>query len=390
MPPSAPPPASRKIDPGLIVAVVVGCVIGAVVVYRAATTAPPKARAGLAAALPNSVTIEDRPQLKLATTGEAWAVAFGPDGKSLYTGDRSGITVWDPENGKSLRTLDTKGDGARSLALSGSGAYAVMAVAYGDAVRVVPTGAGAGSGTVLRDAGKMPQAVAVAADDSAVAAAGTDGKARIWDGVGALAPPEPGRVYDTTQAGGVDAARLRPRHTLTLPGPADAVALSPDGKRVAASAERQVVLFDAATGAELRRLQAKGKGGTLRGVCFSPDGARVIAAEGDPDGGTTGVLVAWDAATGAVVRRSDETVGEGVSAAYGPRGITRLAFSPDGRWLATAHRDGSVAVRDGATLRPKRILSCGGREVLSVAFSPDGKTLAAGTRDGAVTLWPVK
>jgi WD40 repeat protein len=74
------------------------------------------------------------------------------------------------------------------------------------------------------------------------------------------------------------------------------VAISPDGKQIAAAslAQSLVQVWDAATGAELFTL--KGYANPIQGVAFSPDSRRIAtpaaAIEGD------GVLKLWDAATG--------------------------------------------------------------------------------------------
>jgi WD40 repeat protein len=73
------------------------------------------------------------------------------------------------------------------------------------------------------------------------------------------------------------------------------------------------------------------------------------------------------------------------------RGHTRpvrcLAYSPDGRLLASSSGDGTVRVWDLATARERVSLPNGGYEAPAMAFAPDGRTLASADWDGAVRLW---
>ena len=70
--------------------------------------------------------------------------------------------------------------------------------------------------------------------------------------------------------------------------------------------------------------------------------------------------------------------------------VLSVAFSPDGKTLATGSNDDTVRLWDPATHQQIGSPLTGHNSlVLSVAFSPDGKTLATGSHDGTVRLWDV-
>lgn len=70
--------------------------------------------------------------------------------------------------------------------------------------------------------------------------------------------------------------------------------------------------------------------------------------------------------------------------------VQSLAFSPDGRLLASGSRDCTVKLWHVGTGRSIRTLSGHSRWVYSVAFSPDGSMLASGSADKTVRLWDVE
>jgi WD40 repeat protein len=67
--------------------------------------------------------------------------------------------------------------------------------------------------------------------------------------------------------------------------------------------------------------------------------------------------------------------------------VHAVAISPDGTWLATAGRDGTVRIWDTATGTQQATLTGHAKEVTAVAISPDGTWLATASWDETVWIW---
>uniref|UniRef100_UPI001061F533 nSTAND1 domain-containing NTPase n=1 Tax=Candidatus Thiosymbion oneisti TaxID=589554 RepID=UPI001061F533 len=110
---------------------------------------------------------------------------------------------------------------------------------------------------------------------------------------------------------------------------------------------------------------------TPNDIAWSPDGKQMATGQSD------GSIRIWDAATG---RPLHKLTGHDKS-------VTSVAFSPDGKRLASASTDNTVRLWDPVTGEPIRTLTGHEDMVWSVAFSPDGKRLASGSDDGTLRLW---
>ncbi len=188
-------------------------------------------------------------------------------------------------------------------------------------------------------------------------------------------------------SGGPSPGPWQLKHTLAHNSKVYALAFSPDDRLLATASSEgvndnkdfvsEVKLWDARTG-NLKQTLPEESGGVLS-VAFSPDGRLVATATGSVNGEKTlGHVEVWEAQSGGL---KWSKVGH---AAY----ATSVAFSPDGRLVASGGWDHEVKFWDANDGALKRTLRGDGK-VYAVAFSPDGRTLAS-TNQQTVQLWDVE
>jgi WD40 repeat protein len=218
--------------------------------------------------------------------------------------------------------------------------------------------------------------VAFSADSKTLAAGSDDKIVRLWD-----------------------VTSGRRRATLHVGGLAFCLAFSSDGKLLAVSsvvpdvrdgagAKRRMALWDVATGKERTVLDAQTA--WPGGAVFSPDG-KTLACVNDEEGDGSGqaprraAIDLWDVATG---QRRTRLTRHGSA-------VWSLAFSPDGKVLASASADGTLLLWDPGSPSKEPALLSAAMLTRFVTFLPDGKTLASAggfggvDTGGVVQLWDV-
>jgi WD40 repeat protein len=250
-------------------------------------------------------------------------VAISPDGKLLaYEDDQDKVRLVDAAAGREHRVLEFPGADFAQLAFSSDGQTLAGGGSLGDEVFVA---------TFNRDSGQL-------------------GRQWKW--------PKGRDPHSTVEA----------------------LAFTPDGKRLAAAVFRQSIgyLLDVETSAEI----AKCKHNEIYGLDFSPDGQTLTTA------GWDSIIRCWDAATGKLRREVNLK-------ALDPAGnmdlrMYAIRYSPVGNLLATQHLMGDVWIWNADDMTRRMAISAGNRfSYGSLAFSPDGLWLVAGTSAGRAPTWDV-
>ena len=201
--------------------------------------------------------------------------------------------------------------------------------------------------------------------------------------------------------------------------PVMAMALSPDGRRLAAGSGSEVMMFDVTPEALVLRSKARGHLDAVQSMAWMPDGRslvtgafrrlmiwqadglvarrevisgltdRITAVQGLPDGRHV-LLADGLAAQQGVVRMLDTTAGEVVrSWAAHDDTIFAMALTTDGASLATAGGDQLVRLWDVATGKETAQLEAHSTQVLCLAFNADHSQLVTGGADRELKVWDV-
>ena len=295
---------------------------------------------------------EIRPEVPV--TSPVTTVKFSPSGNVIAAGGYREVRLIDPVTGNVLATLVGHADYVRSIAFSPDGkmlAAAGGSQARGGEIKIWDVQ----SHQLLRTfAGHQDSIYSVAwsPDGKLIASGSYDKTAKLWDA-------ETGKELFALQDH-IDAVF--------------SVAFSPDGKRLAtASQDRTVKIWNVGTGRRLYTLSDALDG--LTGVAYSPDGSEIAAAGYDK------TIYVWKLAEDEGHLRQSLIADQD--------SILAIAWAGDAQTLVTASSDGSIRLRNPATLDLTSVLDRQPDWVETLDLSPDGKWLAAGRYNGSLSLYNV-
>jgi WD40 repeat protein/serine/threonine protein kinase len=324
-----------------------------------------------------------------------WGLEYTLDGRSLATcSDDCSIKLWDSARGRQAFTSEAHQAAVRSVAFSGDGASLATASADGTA-RVWDLRTRA-----ERHVLEHPHALnclTLAPDGTWLATGAQDGVARIWDlstvsprllaghrgPVLALAVSPNGRVLATasedhtvklwTVSTGAELASFQDHAHQVY-----SVAFDPEGRRVASGAwVDSVYVWETAN---VRRVFefVPDRGHSPYSIVFSPDGKTLAAGYDDA------AIGVWDLTSGQEQRTT------GVMRHH--NAVRGVGFSPDGQSLASVGEDGFLRVWNPSTGRQLRQLHvgppaiAGACDLFGLAYSPEGRHVATANGNGTVSI----
>src|SRR5687768_2346943 len=347
----------------------------------------------------------------LRTSPGTTEATFGipsPDGRLLAVmkPNHGEIRILESPSGRLLHTLTPPSDAGVVQRHLFNADGSLLAVIYGPkddpSQTITPTSFAPGSqvkiwevktGRELRSltSGDIPKDAEFTPDGRLIGTIGTMGQISLWDAQSGS------KVRDLTSSpfGAFTAPNIKPGQMPSMPNMADmaasmtnalgamsagsmggsvtSLAFSPDGRMLATGGVESKANIDIA--AMLGAAMGQGQKGQKRPKPIDPaDLMKDFKVE------SVGKVQFWDVATGQPIA---------VLKGHG-RGVSKVAFSRDGKLLASGGTDNTIKIWDVASRNEVRTLTGHTSGIESMDFTPDGRLLASASEDGSTFLWDTK
>jgi RNA polymerase sigma factor (sigma-70 family) len=317
-------------------------------------------------------------------------VAFSPDGRRVTTtgGQDGSVLVWEPATGKPLQRIQRSDKGVREAIYSADGRS--LYVGWNDGnLWVCDTATGEKRHVIKLEDPEWPDTY----QDPFSMHLADSGKTLVVISVYASKKDAGGPRHPGALITGWDVSTRQQRFRRRHYGPGSVPTLTADGRVMARNRDGGLSgpmrLEDAATGEELVTFPTSPQ--QVWPLAFSPDGRLVATNTFDyKDPSKRGPL---DPGSNTVRLWETATAAEVLALpdANNTRGDpnTRAAFSPDGRLLAVAAPYHDIVLWEVAGAREVRRFKGSGAAVRALAFSPDGRLLTSGLADATWLVWDV-
>ena len=338
-------------------------------------------------------------------TAEKTLAVASPDGRvvAIMKPNSSEVSLVESPGGKQLQTLAAGGDLGSVQRLRFSPDSTMLAVIYGAKYDLHPKSGvsfthgsqikiwDVKSGRELRSVttSDIPMHAEFTSDGRVLGTVGTMGQISLWDAqsgsklrdltsapiVGVVPTFKPGQVPTMPNVADIAAMMTNALGTMsagTMGQSVTSLAFSSDGRTLVTGGVESKANIDIAammSGAMSGQRPKKGS--------KAPDPADMMK---DFKVEAVGQIRFWDVASGREI---------GAIRGHG-RGVSKVAFSRDGKVLASAATDNSIKMWDAATRNELRTLTGHTSNIESMDFSPDGRLLASAGEDGSTFLWDTK
>jgi|GEM_PF-3005719 len=293
---------------------------------------------------------------------QVWCLSFSPDGNTLASGDSGGkLLLWDVPSRTQITVVPTS-QGAGVLKVTFSPDGRILAASLNDGNIVLWEVAAHRLLGSLNAGENIPYGLEFSPDGKTLAAGLSNHTIVLWDVQSRQPIGQPLAGHDESVM---------------------SVAFTPDGTGlISVGSDKKIIVWKVTPGkpAEQRFVKAEACEGRILSVAVTENNESFVLATGD----------AHDDVTLWKVERGNGVISKLEQFKLHNNWVGSVAFSPDGKTLASSSRDQSIILwnvsEQGGHPEPLKHDA----PVLSVAFSSDGKTLASGSSDNTIYLWDVE